>query len=140
MTVRQTCASRNLDSLTPLQQDRLAEVLNTYLDAMQRGESPDLRRILSENADIADFIQSNVDGLRLLHAAVDAFPANTRSKAATSDLPSTGKKELGDFQILREVGRGGMGVVYEAHQMSLDRKVALKILPFAAVLDQTDVG
>ncbi len=42
---------------------------------------------------------------------------------------------LGDFRILREIGRGGMGIVYEAVQLSLDRRVALKVLPFAAALD-----
>jgi serine/threonine protein kinase len=42
---------------------------------------------------------------------------------------------LGDFRIVREVGRGGMGVVYEAEHISLRRRVALKVLPFAATMD-----
>src|SRR5207237_588033 len=41
----------------------------------------------------------------------------------------------GDFRLIREVGRGGMGVVYEAEQISLNRSVALKVLPFAATMD-----
>src|SRR5262249_20056482 len=51
------------------------------------------------------------------------------------DASPPGIGELGDFRLLREAGRGGMGVVYEAEQISLRRRVALKVLPFAAAID-----
>src|SRR5262249_58651292 len=42
---------------------------------------------------------------------------------------------LGDYRLVHEIGRGGMGIVYEAEQISLNHRVALKVLPFAATLD-----
>ena len=45
-------------------------------------------------------------------------------------------RPLGDFRLIREIARGGMGIVYEAEQLSLARRVALKVLPLAAMLDE----
>src|SRR5271155_87276 len=45
-----------------------------------------------------------------------------------SEIPHAPRKHLGDFEVLRELGRGGMGVVFEARQVSLNRKIALKVL------------
>ena len=59
--------------------------------------------------------------------------AELAADAAERFVPPTGP--LGDFEIVREIGRGGMGIVYEAHQRSVDRRVALKLLPASEWLD-----
>src|SRR5690242_21227587 len=46
-------------------------------------------------------------------------------------------QQLGDYRIIREIGHGGMGVVYEAEQVSLGRHVALKVLPSQALVNPT---
>lgn len=74
-----------------------------------------------------------VQARKALEALHDAFG---KDRAPSNRPAAEPQQQLGDFRILHEIGRGGMGVVYEAEQVSMGRKVALKILPLAAILDQ----
>ena len=97
------------------------------------GGSPvDLERLAAEHPAIADQLRSCLGVLRLAGRVEGRADAD-----ASYDLGDglAQASRLGDFRLLRPVGRGGMGIVYEAEQLSLGRRVALKVLPFAAALD-----
>jgi len=125
-------------SLSPQREERLHEVLLDYLEAEARGQAPDTQQFLDSHAEfaeeLADFlacrqrVESIVAPLRDATAVGQAFPPD--SQTGKPDL-----RQLGDFHLVREIGRGGMGIVYEAEQLSLGRRVAVKVLPFAAALD-----
>ncbi len=100
---------------------------------LARGASPDeLDRFLRSHPEHADKLLELLPSLK----ALEQFSDSGGSIPPKLSLDAqNGPRTLGDFEILREVGKGGMGIVYEARQLSLNRRVALKVLPFASVLD-----
>jgi tetratricopeptide (TPR) repeat protein len=110
----------------------LAELVDRLTGQLQAGQPIDWDAVARQYPEHAD-------ELRRLGPALGALEQLSRSAdqplpgLAPADAPAAGV--LGDFRIVREVGRGGMGVVYEAVQVSLGRRVALKVLPFAATMD-----
>jgi serine/threonine protein kinase len=126
----------------------LNEILLEYVEAVESGRAPKRWQFLEAHPEF----RSELEEFFASHDAVERFAAPLRDAPAesggtgkeairvspTAHVPSTSPSELGqlgDFRLLREIGRGGMGVVYEAEQISLRRRVALKVLPFAAAID-----
>jgi serine/threonine-protein kinase len=131
---------------TPLDSDRerrLGDALAEYMRADERGEGPDRRDFLARYPDLADDVQAffaNKD--RLAEVALPVTPTadgeepQTHTQAPTlapgetraSAPPLAAGSRLGDYEILEEIARGGMGIVYKARQVSVNRLVTLKVI------------
>jgi tetratricopeptide (TPR) repeat protein len=122
--------------LPPDLEERLAEVLEEYLSELEAGLQPDREQLITAHPELAEALRASLDGLQFLHRAVAEM---TQSGGLPPILGSLSQKQLGDYVIQREIGRGGMGVVYEAQQISLERQVALKVLPLAGLLDSRQI-
>src|SRR5262249_32885555 len=117
---------------------RVTRAVEEYLNALKDGRRPERGAFLARHPEIAGVLAECLDGLEFIRAAASDLPPPAAHPAGPGVEPPVGCEPttpLGDFRILREGGRGGMGVVYEAEQLSLGRRVALKVLPFAAALD-----
>lgn len=126
--------------LSDEQMERLGRVLDDLLGEAEAASTPDIDAACQKHPDLASAIRHYILSIQLLHQAAEKGEL-TDSPLLPLDLGAAASRlhELGDYRLLREIGRGGMGVVYEAKQISLARRVAVKVLPFAAVLDARQI-
>ncbi|MEM7476172.1 MAG: serine/threonine-protein kinase [Planctomycetota bacterium] len=120
-----------LRGLSEQQQVRLTELLDRYLQQLEEGKTPNREVLLPDDASLSPELRQALDlyldKLGELYQMVDG-----RSAPIGSDLAG---KVLGDYRLEQEIGRGGMGIVFTAFDISLKRQVAIKLLPMAAMLE-----
>src|SRR6188508_1526018 len=121
--------------------DRLASILAGLTDELRQGGSPQLQRAMTQHPELADELRELWGAVMLAEglakqshsgqlAAVQHAPTIERAGGGDSSATHAAPlpREFGDFELLEEAGRGGMGVVYKARQKSLGRMVAVKMI------------
>ncbi len=113
--------------------DPLELLAAEYMDRLRQGQSPSTEEYAARHPELA----SEIRDLFPTIAATEQLKARqARSSGGRATLGPTRLERLGDFRIIREIGRGGMGVVFEAEHVSLGRRVAVKVLPRQLLLDE----
>src|SRR5262245_25352098 len=116
------------------QYDRLDRLAEEFAVRLRRGERTALKEYTDRYPELAEEIRELFPAM----VQVEQAEGDRQGGEQTGDSRATHPplSEVGDYRILREIGRGGMGVVYEAEQISLGRRVALKVLPRQASGDR----
>lgn len=141
-----------LRGLDESQKSQLTELLDAYLIGLEQGNPPSPEQLCQQHPDLADALKIYLEQLQQLYGLTTPPTEHSASDYSTGRQLDNGKSfngqsfhgkaqvdnapgQLGDFILQREIGRGGMGIVYQSHQTSLNRTVAIKLLPLASTLN-----
>jgi serine/threonine protein kinase/Flp pilus assembly protein TadD len=100
-----------------------------FMARQRKGEQPTIQEYVDRHPELADEIRDVFPALVMMEQVAPASADLFQSEAPGKSGRRAALEHVGDYRIIREIGRGGMGVVYEAEQESLRRRVALKVLP-----------
>jgi WD40 repeat protein len=121
---------------------RVNAAIAAYLEAAEAGEAPERDTFLAQHPDLADDLRAFLDDRARFAGAARQLggPPTVASAAASPRAGAAGPaRSFGDYEILGEIARGGMGVVYRARQRSLGRPVALKMILAGGWASEDDV-
>ena len=113
--------------------DKLDTAMADYLAALEGGGRPDRAAFLAARPALAADLAPLLDEVEALYRASRQVTTDAVAGAAAPGLHPPAR--VGEFEVTRVIGRGGMGVVYEATDTKLNRRVALKVLPADAAID-----
>ena len=122
---------------------QLDAILHSYLQAVDAGQNPDREELLRRHPDLADELraffadQAKMDSMALALNKAHAGDITLGAEETSNGLPRI--RYFGDYELLEEIARGGMGVVWKARQTSLKRDVALKMIRAGALARADEV-
>lgn len=138
--------------VSPQHEERLNQVLADYLQAVEAGRAPDRKKLLAQHPDLTADLNAffaNQDSLKRLAEPFCSTGGSEKRSAthlndmaasdgSTSECAKSTNANFGNYEIIKEIARGGMGIVYRARQVQLNRVVALKKILTAGKPDSTD--